>query len=79
VADPSGAAASDVEGRVGAASPVDAGAVQEDARFASLATTNPEAAAASRVDVGVDPQSGPGGASVQVHGSASAPPDPTKK
>jgi hypothetical protein len=47
---------------------------------ASLATTNPEAAATSRVDVGVDPQSGPGGASVQVHGSASAPPvDPTEK
>jgi hypothetical protein len=82
--DPRGAATAEadsrVTGAVGAEAPVDVGAVQQDAQFASMATSNPEAAAASRVDVGVDTQSGAGGAGVSVHGSASAPPiDPTKK
>jgi hypothetical protein len=83
-ADPTAAATSEVQGRVaGAASeqaPIDPATVRSQADFASAAVDNPEAAAASQVHVGVQTTSGPGGASVQVEGSASAPPiDPTKK
>jgi hypothetical protein len=83
-ADPAGAASAEVQGRASAAageqSPVDPATVRSQADFASSAADNPEAAAANQVHVGVHTTSGPDGASVQVEGSASAPPiDPTKK